>query len=103
MLIAVACQREAITRGEFWDEWDHLVEDRLEIACSTLNEVALEAQQEIDLASFPDEAELAKIQRYEAHLSRQQDKALHELQRLQVARLTKCPSAPAAIDVNLDS
>ena len=103
MLIAVTCQREEISRDEFWDELDHLVEDKLERACSNLNEVALEAQREIELASLPDEAELAKIQRYEAHLSRQHDRALHELQRLQVARLTKCPAAPAAIDVNLDS
>ena len=111
MLIAVTCQREEISRDEFWDELDrlvedkldHLVADKLERACSNLNEVALEAQREIELASLPDEAELAKIQRYEAHLSRQHDRALHELQRLQVARLTKCPAAPAAIDVNLDS
>ena len=103
MLIAVTCQREEISRDEFWDELDRLVEDKLERACSNLNEVALEAQREIELASLPDEAELAKIQRYEAHLSRQHDRALHELQRLQVARLTKCPAAPAAIDVNLDS
>ena len=103
MLIAVTCQREEISRDAFWDELDRLVEDKLERACSNLNEVALEAQREIELASLPDEAELAKIQRYEAHLSRQHDRALHELQRLQVARLTKCPAAPAAIDVNLDS
>ena len=103
MLIAVTCQREEIFRDEFWDELDRLVEDKLERACSNLNEVVLEAQREIELASLPDEAELAKIQRYEAHLSRQHDRALHELQRLQVARLTKCPAASAAIDVNLDS
>jgi len=103
MLIAVACLREEITREEFWDELDQLVEDKLEKACSALNELALEAQREIELASLPDEAELAKIQRYEAHLSRQQGRALHELQRLQVARLSGRPSAPAAIDVTLDS
>ena len=109
MLIAVTCQREEISGDEFWDELDrlvedkldHLVEDKLERACSNLNEVALEAQRKIELVSLPDEAELAKIQRYEAHLSRQHDRALHELQRLQVARLTKCPAAPAAIDVKM--
>ena len=103
MLIAVACPREEITREKFWDELVQLVEDKLEKACSALNELALEAQREIELASLPDEADLAKIQRYEAHLTRQQNRALHELQRLQVVRLTKCPSAPAAIDVTLES
>ena len=103
MLIAAACHREEISREEFWDELDNQVEDKLERACAALNELELEAQREIQVASLPDEPELAKIQRYEAHLTRQRDKTLHELQRLQVARLTRCPSVPVAVDVNLDS
>ena len=90
-------------REEFWADLERLVQDRLETAISALNELELEARREIQLASLPDEASLAKIQRYEVHFSRQHDKALHELQRLQVARLSRQPSAPAVVDVNLDT
>lgn len=102
-LITAACGPEEIIREEFWAELDELVLDRLETAISALNELELEARREIQLASLPDEASLAKIQRYEVHFSRQHDKALHELQRLQVARLSRQPSAPVAVDVNLDT
>ena len=101
MLIAAACEQEGINREEFWSELDYLVEDRLAAACYALKELELESQREIQLASLPDEAELAKIQRYEAHFSSLHDKTLHELQRLQVARLSSRPSAPMAVDVNL--
>ncbi len=51
------------------------------------------------LATLPNEADLAKIQRYEAHISRQFYKALHELQMVQTGRQSLHPSAPLAIDV----
>jgi hypothetical protein len=48
---------------------------------------------------LPGEALLAKITRYEAHLSRQMLQALHELQRLQAVRAGESVPAPAALDV----
>ncbi|MDA1129033.1 MAG: hypothetical protein O2913_10080 [Chloroflexi bacterium] len=51
-------------------------------------------------ASLPTEANLNKIQRYEAHLSREFYKALHELQRLQAARLILRPFIALAVDID---
>ena len=50
------------------------------------------------MAGLPDDASLAKIQRYEAHLTRKFDKALHELLRLQAARLGVRPLGPPAVE-----
>jgi len=44
---------------------------------------------------------LGKFRRYEAHINRTLYKALHELQRLQAARLGRKVFAPLAIDVNI--
>ena len=48
--------------------------------------IELERDREADLAGIPDDASLGKIQRYDAHLTRQLHKALQELQQLQAAR-----------------
>ncbi|MFQ5872919.1 MAG: hypothetical protein ACE5JL_03845 [Dehalococcoidia bacterium] len=48
-------------------------------------------------------ASLDKVRRYEAHLSRQFYRALHELQRIQAARQGLHPPAPMALDINVDS
>jgi hypothetical protein len=52
---------------------------------------------------LPDTEDLEKIQRYEAHLSRQFHRDLHELQRLQAARLGHPVAAPIAIDVDVST
>jgi hypothetical protein len=52
---------------------------------------------------LPDAEELEKIQRYESHLSRQFHRELHELQRLQAARLGHPVAIPVAIDVDISS
>jgi len=48
---------------------------------------------------LPDQKELEKISRYEAHLDRSFYKALHELQRLQDARRGVIVPPPVAVDV----
>ena len=53
------------------------------------------------LASLPDDRRLAKVQRYEAYLSRQFYRTLHELQRLQAARQGSPVAPPTAIDVDM--
>ena len=53
---------------------------------SEWNQLFSEMHREIKLASLPDEASLGKIQRYDTNLSRQFDKKLDQLQRLQAAR-----------------
>jgi hypothetical protein len=52
---------------------------------------------------LPDSEDLEKIQRYEAHLSRQFHRDLHELQRLQATRLGHSVAAPIAIDVDVST
>ena len=49
----------------------------------------------------PDEATLEKVMRYEAHLSRQFHRDLHELQRLQSVRQGQRVPAPVAIDIDV--
>ena len=44
---------------------------------------------------------LEKVMRYEAHLSRQFHRDLHELQRLQAMRQGQRVAAPIAIDVDV--
>jgi hypothetical protein len=52
---------------------------------------------------LPANEDLEKVQRYEAHLSRQFHRDLHELQRLQAARLGHPVPAPIAIDVDVST
>ncbi|MDD5054877.1 MAG: hypothetical protein PHZ00_01260 [Candidatus Peribacteraceae bacterium] len=52
---------------------------------------------------IPSPAELDKIQRYDAHLQRVLLQTLHELQRMQAARLGKPAPMAAALDVTLNS
>ncbi len=53
------------------------------------------------LSLLPEGEELTKITRYEAHLERMLSKALHELQRLQAARLGRPVPPPVAVDVTV--
>ena len=55
------------------------------------------------LAIVPGHDGIDKIRRYEAHLSRQFYRALHELQRLQAARQGHPALPPAALDLLIDS
>ena len=59
----------------------------------------LQEDREVELAGLPDDSSLARIERYESHLSRQFCRALHELPRLQAARLGLRPSIPSAVDI----
>jgi hypothetical protein len=52
---------------------------------------------------LPPEDTLAKLSRYEAHLSRQMLQSLHELQRLQAARAGEPIPPPAALDVTVEA
>ena len=50
---------------------------------------------------LPDEAALAKIGRYEAHLAKQLSQALHELERVQERRRGGFVASPMVLDVNI--
>lgn len=53
--------------------------------------------------SIPRKQDHELIQRYEAHLSREFFRVLHELQRLQAGRLGKGNAVPLAVDLSVDS
>ena len=88
---------------EFWREVGKHALKEWESTRAQLSEIVLKEEQEADLAGLPDDNTLAKIQRYEAHLSRQFFKALHELQRIQAARLGFRLPVPLAVDFAVDT
>ena len=97
-VIKTACEMKSISEKEFWSEVRNNLTRRYQSASEALVSYVLQEDREIKLAGLPDDSSLAKIQRYEAHLSRQFYRALHELQRLQAARLGLRPSIPLSID-----
>ena len=102
LVIASACEAAEITEEEFWQE----VKKCALISSEELTKNEDKRRSEHELvcqsASLPIEASLNNIQRYEAHLSREFYKALHELQRLKAARLGYPPSVPLALDIEVD-
>ena len=78
-------------------EQDSAIEAAEGIAKATEVKRSLDAYQRSNL--LPDEGTLEKVMRYEAHLSRQFHRDLHELQRLQAMRHGLPVSLPVAIDV----
>ncbi|PIR53196.1 hypothetical protein COU76_02480 [Candidatus Peregrinibacteria bacterium CG10_big_fil_rev_8_21_14_0_10_49_10] len=76
--------------------------------CKTGIDVWQEIETDEDKATaeakfLPSEGDLQRIQRYEAHLHRGFMQSLHELQRVQSARLGKPAPLAAALDVTLDN
>lgn len=65
-------------------------------------EMQSEAEQ-VEARTIPTEKEAEKIQRYETHLHRLFFQNLHELQRVQAARLGRPAPQSAALDVTLNS
>jgi len=84
--IAAACAGGSLSRSAFWALVRPSVEaarDRILVDIERRDARLRSAQ---SLAIIPSAAQLDKIHRYEAHLSRQFHRALHELQRIQAAR-----------------
>ena len=86
--------RKAV-RANVQQEYDHMK------ARQELHRLALERNRM--LTSLPSEKNLEKVGHYEAHLSRQFFKTLHELQRLQGARLDRSGTPPLALGIALES
>ena len=102
-VIEACCQSEGISEKQIWDRVVELVQFELDVTVKQLERRRLEIEQQRLLATLPNDASLAKIQRYEAHISREFYKALHELQRLQAARLSSIPTAPMAVDIDIQT
>ena len=102
-VIAAACQKAEISEHECWSAIRFFAENIIERCDKTLEHRRPVLEKINRLTSLPDDNELSKIARYEAHISRQFDKTLHELQRIQSARGVQRPPTPLAIDVSVES
>jgi hypothetical protein len=99
-VLDAVCTSIAVTSEEFWRRFREAGHVSYERIAAQLEQRHLVLDRQRLLVSLPDDQHLAKIQRYEAHLSRQFYKALHELQRLQIARSGHQPALPITVDFN---
>ena len=88
---------EAIGDAEALAQWFDVVAEVLEVDEKGEERAVLKTKM------IPPSEELEKLQRYEAHLQRVFTQTLHELQRVQAARLGKPAPLSAALDVTLNS
>jgi hypothetical protein len=92
---------------KLFDEFLRTLSERAGKEWATAHWTAKDARTRVDKYRrehlLPDTESLEKVQRYEAHLSRQFHRDLHELQRLQAARLGNPVALPVAIDVDVVS
>ena len=103
LVLEAACRELNVSQDEIWKEIEELVQAEYDEADHNLSQRLLELDRIRMLASLPDNASQTKVERYEAHIWRQFNKTLHELQRLQAARLTGRPILPVAVDVSIES
>ena len=96
-----ACESRGITMRELWDAVKESALLRHKTVTAMLDGLNEIQETEKLMASLPDDQNINKIQRYEAHISRQFYKALHELQRLQAARLSGRVQVPLAVDIDV--
>ena len=101
-VVAVARKKTGISELQFWLQAKQYTQSKLEQVEKELEWRDRDIERIRLAASIPIERDLNKIQRYESHLSREFYKALHELQRLQAARLGYRPSVPLALDIEVD-
>ena len=102
-VIEAACQRMSISVKDFWGVVKQEVKLDHEQLAPTQERRRLDLEQKLRLAGLPHYAVMEKVQRYEAHISRQFYRALHEVQRLQSSRRGSRPLAPLAIDIDINA
>ena len=100
-VIDASCEVTGLTKADFRTKFaEHL--ERWHILSRAEQERQRRSyDQAILLASVPDDINFAKMLRYDGQLFNQSQKLLHELQRLQAARLGANLSLPIAVDVNV--
>ena len=104
LVISTTCERAGTSQGEFWNRVKARVQAEYEEEYSNLERCRPVVPRKHDpTVILPDDKKLENIIRYEAHISPQFHRMLHELQRIQVARLGHQPSAPVAVDINIDT
>ena len=102
-VIEATCQVGKFTKKEFWEAVKDQAQQQRQQVIRDREKRRLDLEQERRAASLPNDVILGRVQRYEAHLSRQFYRALHELQRLQAARLGLRPAVPLALDIDINS
>lgn len=100
-VITFTCETHGVSRSEFFSRLRAKVERDLDTASQNWERRRLAIERQRLLASLPDERSLAKVQRYESHLSRKFYKAFHELQSLQAARQGGHRSTPPVLDLDV--
>ena len=100
-IVSEIVENGARSEHDFWGLAQSKAKETYEEAKKALDRRTIELDREKLMASLPDEKHLETIQRYEAHLSRQFYKAMHELQRLQSARMGNQRALPVAVDLDV--
>ena len=100
-VISRTCELNKISKPEFWGLVKAAVHSYYATIIANLERLKETNETEKLMASRPDDQSINKIQRYEAHISRQFYKALHELQRIQAARLSGRVQVPLAVDLDI--
>jgi hypothetical protein len=102
-VVAAACKSGHVSAEEFWTHVREAVEKDVRDREDELAYQRRTRTIELLLAGLPPEQYLQRIQRYEAHLSREFYRALHELQRLQANRIQGLSAPPIAVDIEVAS
>jgi hypothetical protein len=92
-----------VSEDQFWKRVKEMVRQEYERVNASYQRRLWTLEQVRLSASLPADTDLVKVQRYEAHLSRQFYKALHELQRLQAARGGIPTLGPLALDIDINT
>jgi hypothetical protein len=102
-LVNAACKQAKISVDEFWERAREHTERDLQECQERVERRRQAFDVKLALVSLPPDRLLERVQRYEGHLSRELYRALHELERLQAARLHGIVALPNAIDVDVSS
>ena len=102
-VMEAACNSGNVTEDEFWWAARTRAQKKYDEASQILQDRTRALDHQRLLASLPDDKDLERFQRHDAHLSLQFYRALHELQRMQAERLGRHLSPPVAVDINIDS
>ena len=101
-VITSACAEANRSEAEFWAAVMEKLHEQHAEQWKRLAQRGRARRRRRATASMSDDSVSQKVQRYEAHLLRQFERSLHELQRLQTARLGHRPPSPVVMDIDVD-
>lgn len=101
LVIDAACEKKNIPQEEFWQLAQRDVQREYKRVAPKWEQRKGVIDQLLMLDSIPDDRSWERIQRQEAHLTKQSFGILHAFQWVKAARLGQCSSAPLTIDHNI--